>query len=344
MDNDAAAGPLPGHLRSWLARCLAEGYSAESVCRTLVERGHDAHACRSEAARVVQTPEFAAAVALAKRRDKLASLLDVLSQQFRRTPAARSIPVMDPADGAEFFERYYYGNRPVLVRGLMAQWPALTTWTPGWLRDTYGDVVVEVAAGREDDERFEENFERHRRRIRLAEFVDASVDNSSNDMYLVSKNRLLDQSEFVEMTHHFDAPAGFLRPDRRAPGLWFGPGGTSTPLHHDSTNIFFGQVYGSKRVRLISPFEISSVYNDRSCYSAVDLDVPDLRRHPRIAEVAVVEATVMPGDFLLIPVGWWHAVDSLSTSISLSFQNFAVDGAPVVWRWREAELKPRGLG
>jgi mannose-6-phosphate isomerase-like protein (cupin superfamily) len=55
----------------------------------------------------------------------------------------------------------------------------------------------------------------------------------------------------------------------------------------------------------------------------------------------VLEATVGPGDFLLIPVGWWHTVESLSTSISLSFHNFAVDGSPVVWRWRESAARPK---
>jgi hypothetical protein len=30
-------------------------------------------------------------------------------------------------------------------------------------------------------------------------------------------------------------------------------------------------------------------------------------------------------------LGWWHQVRSLDVSISLSFQNFAVPGTPVIW-------------
>ena len=78
---------------------------------------------------------------------------------------------------------------------------------------------------------------------------------------------------------------------------------TATPgaLHHDSSNIFFGRVFGSKRIRLVSPLEIGNIYNDRFCYSAVDLESPDFTKFPRLAGVPVLDATVVPGDFLLIP-------------------------------------------
>jgi len=244
---------------------------------------------------------------------------------------------MDPADPEEFFDSYFYGNRPVIVRGLMAGWAALGKWTPEWLRATYGDVPVEVATGRDADLRFEDNFERHRAVVSLGDFVSAILESSGNDRYLVSKNRMLDRPEFADLMNDFDAPRGFLRAAARAaPGLWLGPTGTTTPLHHDSSNIFFAQVFGSKRIRLVPPFEIGNIYNDRSCYSAVDLESPDLTRFPLLADVAVLDAMVGPGDFLLIPVGWWHTVQALSASISLSFHNFAIDGEPVVWRWRES--------
>jgi ribosomal protein L16 Arg81 hydroxylase len=32
---------------------------------------------------------------------------------------------------------------------------------------------------------------------------------------------------------------------------------------------------------------------------------------------------VRPGDVLFIPVGWWHWVESLSPSVSVSFVNFS---------------------
>jgi Cupin-like domain len=335
---------LPQQIRQWIAKNLAVGYSAEAVCLKLVGLGYDKLACNSEIAEVMASPAFAAAVQLAKSRNKLGMLLDTLAHQFRHCSAAGCVPTMDPPDSEVFFDQYYYGNRPVIVRGLMSSWAALDKWTPEWFRTTHGAVIVEVTSGRNSDPRFEENFERNRTAVSLGDFISTISKSPGNDMYLVSKNRMLDQPEFASLLSDFDAPRGFLRPDtRRNPGLWFGPGGTTTPLHHDSTNIFFAQVFGSKRIRLIPPFEIENIYNERSCYSAVDLDSPDFARFPRLVDVTVLDVTVVPGDFLLIPVGWWHTVQSLSTSISLSFQNFAIDGTPVVWAWRELGAGSRSV-
>jgi hypothetical protein len=221
---------LPRHIRVWVAKTLATGYSPESVDRKLIELGYDERAAASEIAEVTASPEFAAAVELAKGRDKLARLLDTLAHQFRRSSAARCVPTLEKLDPKEFFDRYYYGNRPVVVPGLMAGWQALGKWTPEWLVATHGDVTVEVASDRDSDPRYEDNFERHRTAMSLAEFIRAIETSPGNDLYLVSKNRLLDRPELADLRDDFDAPEGFLRPEVRPPGLWFGPGETITPL------------------------------------------------------------------------------------------------------------------
>ena len=107
--------------------------------------------------------------------------------------------------------------------------------------------------------------------------------------------------------------------------FWFGPGGTVTPLHHDLTNNFMAQVMGRKRVRLIAPWELPRLYNDRHCYSQIDLSTPDLDCHPLFDGVAVMDVVIGPRDLLFLPVGWWHHVESLSVSITVTFTNFVFD-------------------
>lgn len=114
--------------------------------------------------------------------------------------------------------------------------------------------------------------------------------------------------------------------------LWFGPKGTVTPLHHDGCNILFGQVYGRKQFKLIPSFDIENVYNEREWYSAVDLLNIDYIKFPRMSRVSILEAIIEPGEFIFIPIGWWHWVRSLDISISVSFTNFCVQGKPAVWR------------
>ena len=46
--------------------------------------------------------------------------------------------------------------------------------------------------------------------------------------------------------------------------FWVGPGGTNTPLHHDTVMLFHAQIIGRKRWRFISPLETPNLYNYNS--------------------------------------------------------------------------------
>jgi hypothetical protein len=89
-------------------------------------------------------------------------------------------------------------------------------------------------------------------------------------------------------------------------------------------------------MRLVPPHFLSKLANNRSCYSALDLDNLDLERYPALRGLPILETIVEPGEFLFIPVGWWHEVRSLEVSISLSFSNFRFNEPEI--GWREATL------
>jgi ribosomal protein L16 Arg81 hydroxylase len=98
-------------------------------------------------------------------------------------------------------------------------------------------------------------------------------------------------------------------------------------------NILFGQVYGRKLFRLIPPFDMVKVYLERFCFSGVDVGKVDYAQFPLMRDASILEETVERGDFLFIPIGWWHWVLALDISISISFRNFDVDGGAVAWRF-----------
>jgi len=124
---------------------------------------------------------------------------------------------------------------------------------------------------------------------------------------------------------------------------WFGPKGTKTPLHTDPYHNILCQVVGSKYIRLYPPTETPKLYPlgqddkgiDLSNTSQVDVSrtrfgysngstdsdaVRDMEREfPLFAEARYQEAILGPGECLYVPLGWWHYVEGLSTSFSVSF-------------------------
>ena len=110
--------------------------------------------------------------------------------------------------------------------------------------------------------------------------------------------------------------------------IWIGPGGTFTPLHHDLTNNLLAQIVGRKRVIMAAPNETPKLYNDLHVFSEVaNLADPglDLDEFPRLSQVRTLDLILEPGEMLFLPIGWWHQVEALDFSVSMTYTNF-------VWR------------
>jgi len=124
---------------------------------------------------------------------------------------------------------------------------------------------------------------------------------------------------------------------------WLGPKGTKTPLHTDPYHNILCQIVGYKYVRLYAPSETPKVYplgidgkgvnmentsrvdvshfRSRSLGGSTDLDAIRVagKVFPLFKDAKYQEAILGPGECLYIPLGWWHYVESLSTSFSVSF-------------------------
>lgn len=254
-------------------------------------------------------------------------MLRTLARLQKLVAGADDVRVATELDRAEFLERHYARNRPVLLAGAARDWPAVVRWSPAYLVDQVGDALVEVQADRDQDELFERHMTAHRLSLPFRDFMHSILtDGACNDRYLTAYNS---DRNFVAL-RALEPDLGFLDayldPEiEPAKGrLWIGPAGTFTPLHFDNLNVLFVQLVGEKRFVLAPPDAAERLYNDTHVYSQIfDLTANDVvRRFPATAGLELYEVTVRPGDVLFLPVGWWHQVASISFSVSATHTNF----------------------
>jgi Cupin-like domain len=331
---NTAVSPLGKNWQGWIAENLILGVPREQLVDQMVASGFKHKPAVQLVAEQESSPAIETARALLDHQRKQGAVFEAMAEIARQSRYGHGM-IKRALAAADFYEQYFWRNTPVVLQGLMSDWPAVHKWNLEFFAQHYGGEIVEITADREGDSLYEDNFERHRARITMRDYV-RKLDEcrrATNDLYLVAKNNLLSKEPFHGLFADIRCPFGFLNEttlSSRNVKLWMGPAGTVTPLHHDGTNILFAQVGGRKQIKLISPFFLNYLYNDRLCFSQVDLNEIDYERFPLMKEVEIVDVVVDAGEALFIPIGWWHWVKSLEFSISLSFNNFLFNAQPII--------------
>ena len=117
------------------------------------------------------------------------------------------------------------------------------------------------------------------------------------------------------------------KPGLRAVNAWLGPKGTVSPTHTDPTHNLLTQVFGKKYVRVWAPEHTDAMYASTDLkernVSRVDPDFDCARElrtaFPKFLNAPFQDVVLEPGDALYLPPKWWHYVQSLTSSFSVSF-------------------------
>ncbi len=244
----------------------------------------------------------------------------------RLQPSASKIERRHCLSRHEFLAEYYAVNRPVIITGMMDDWPALGNWTLEDLARRFGERLVEVQTGREADANYEINSRQHRTMMPFGNYIELiRTSGATNDYYMTANNgsynrRALAElwDEIVQVPEYLDAsnPGGFL---------WLGPAGTFTPLHHDLTNNLMAQVIGRKRIKLAPSWDIPLMQNHKHVYSQIDGRTRPAAPEAPFHEPQILELVLNPGEILFLPVGSVHCVEGLDITLTVSFTNFLFD-------------------
>ncbi|MET0321139.1 MAG: cupin-like domain-containing protein [Duganella sp.] len=220
------------------------------------------------------------------------------------------------------------GDRPVVVRGLVADWPAvraarqspeaLCRYLLGFDRGSKVDAVLLPPAerGRLFYQPGMQRFNFVRNQVTVAQAIEQLVRYSQFDAppSVAIQSALIDDCLPGFGAHH--AVAGL--PSSVRPRLWLG-NAITTPAHFDESSNLACVVAGARRFTLFPPEQVSNLYLGPLDFaptptpiSLVDFDRPDDAAHPRFrsAQAAALVADLEPGDALFIPTRWWHHVQS----------------------------------
>jgi LPS sulfotransferase NodH len=316
---------IPDAWKQWIARNKLLKTADDAIIEVLTSNGYSCESAIAEVGRAASDPYLLAAAQSERRLNKAVSLLNALQKLAGLDPQANVVERRSNLSRHEFRDQYYAANRPVIIQDLMTGWRAMTAWTPHYLKSMVGDQMVEIMAGRDADPKYEINVQKHRTAMRFADYIDMVYSgNVTNDYYLVANNGFFQRPETQPLLQDFTTFSEYLKPTTAGEQcfLWFGPAGTVTPLHHDSSNILIAQVVGRKRYRLIPALQWQYVYNSTGVFSDVDCENPDLSRHSQFRNTTIIDVIVEPGEVLFMPVGWWHHVRALDVSMTVSFTNF----------------------
>ena len=243
-------------------------------------------------------------------------------------PQPGPVPEAGPVGFARFQAEIRPAARPVVMRGLAADWPGvaaarqsdqaladyLLSFRPR--RPVTGIMAPPESGGRffYDDALTGLNFTRHQGDLGafLRELLRAAAEPGPNAMAVQSEPIPELLPGFVEANPMPLAPGV-------VPRIWLGNRIRVAP-HYDLMENIGVCLAGRRRFTLFPPEQLPNLYPGPfeltpagTPVSMVDPLAPDVERYPRYAEAwsHALQAELAPGDAIYLPFAWWHGVEAL---------------------------------
>ncbi|KDO29929.1 hypothetical protein SPRG_05119 [Saprolegnia parasitica CBS 223.65] len=242
---------------------------------------------------------------------------------------ATIIECISPPSMTVFRERYMRPHRPVVIRGAMDHWPAmgLDGAQRGWSNLQYlkrvagmRTVPIEIGSSYLEDD-WSQTL------MPLSQFIDEHITTPGANTGYLAQHALFEQ--IPPLRRDICVPDYCALPasddddedddDEVVVNAWFGPANTISPLHFDPAHNLLCQVVGRKYLRLYTPdAQLYAVEGLLSNTSQVKVENVDADAFPAFLHVPYLECTLHPGDMLYLPPRFWHFVQSLDVSFSVS--------------------------
>ena len=242
-------------------------------------------------------------------------LEDVLSQS---TPI-ETVTAID----SKTFKKNYFNKKPVLIKGMAKDWGATKQWDLDFFLKLKNDNEVDLLSGN-----FIQNDNRYKKSS-FQSFIQKLKDAETNKEHIKDYLTTLDIFKyFPDLKKDIDFSFFEKHTDINDITAWIGPSGTISGFHNDTGKNMYAQIKGKKMFIIVSPkfnkkMYPSEKYINGGAASLVDINNFNTEKFPRFKEAEFIKVILEPGDILHVPSKWWHYVQALDTSISISDFGFS---------------------
>lgn len=229
-------------------------------------------------------------------------------------------------------------DRPLVIFGALADWPAITRWNAARLSARLGHIEIQykVSSGHAHPDFNQATLAQKfaRSSATFAEFLRlvTTGDERERARYLFTGDeqylvRIRDGVRSVEprlapLLDDIALPPLFAHTRLHTIWTWFSGPGARTWLHYDNNGChnLNAQVSGRKRCALYPPHELARLHpfllggdNPAHNCSAIDVDAPAAAHAADLAAADVWHAELEMGDLLFIPAWWLHTFEHLGS-------------------------------
>lgn len=231
------------------------------------------------------------------------------------------IDVVYNIDKKNFDENYFKPQKPVVIKGLMDNQIAGQKWNKEYFTTTMGELMVDVY----DNSRKTDGsaYTNPDLKMKFGDFLNLIGKDEHTDLRMFLFN-LFKHNPILKK--EFPCPNIFKGLLDNYGLTFFAGKDTTIRIHYDldMSNVLHTQVYGRKRVVLISPQYNKLMYRlPLNTYSLVDINKPDYEKYPGLKHVKASECILESGDTIFMPSGYWHLMNYQTGGMSVGYRKIA---------------------
>jgi len=239
-----------------------------------------------------------------------------LKLQLHDIPRVKSISKTD------FLKDYFKPQKPVVMEGLINDWPAYSKWNLDYIKEIAGETIVPLYDG--EPIHHKKKFNAPDTKMKMSNYIDLLKKEPTKlriFLYNIFK-------KIPELQNDFSFPDIGLRLFKRLPMLFFGGKGSHTFMHYDIdlANIFHFHFEGKKQCILFDQKQNKYLYKvPHSIMTREDIDFtnPDFKKWPALKHAKGWICDLNHGDVLYLPEGYWHYMRYLTPGFSMSLRALA---------------------